>query len=348
MDNRKRLLIVLEHGRRMPSATVRALIFRDSLVAAGYEVTLVDHYSDMDRVLRGLNRVYPLFSERYIPHLAASADVVFLCKTTSPSLIRRIRAKAPKARLVLDFGDALWLKKGDGRAQLEDALRQVDIVTTDNAYTAEFIRLINPNCVVIADCPQFERFDLRRAHVAKPDDGRIMLGWVGSPSTTYNLFAVWEALERLFGKYPQLELRLLGADRKLLPPFEKVRYSLAAGYDQAAMIDAVLGMHIGLFPLQDTEACRVRGVLKATVYMSGEAVAACSPIGETSDLIDDGVNGVLCADTDDWVRKIEQLIADKWRRENIAQAGLATVRNNYTIAKSFERLRQALEGRDAA
>jgi glycosyltransferase involved in cell wall biosynthesis len=341
---RKRLLIVLAHGRTNPSATVRALIFDGRLKAAGYDVRYVDHYSDMARVFRGLNRVYPYFSERYIAQCAVESDVVFLCKVTSPSLIRRIRQSAPKARLVMDFGDALWLQKGDAARLLEEGLRLVDFVTTDNEYTAAYIRRINENCMVIPDCPQVENFDRRRAAVAKPADGRIVLGWVGSPSTTYNLFVVWEALERLFGKYPQLELRLLGADPRVLPPFEKVRYSLVGSYDQARMVDEVLGIHIGLFPLQDTEACRVRGVLKATVYMSGAAVAACSPIGENNDLIMDGVNGLLCADTDEWVGKIERLIADPALRDRLAQAGLKLAQDRFTMASSFERLHQALAG----
>ena len=343
-----RLLAVLEHGRQMPSAWVRALNFRQHFEQAGYDVTFVDHYTDLDRVLRGLNRVYPLYSEWRIPFLAAHADVVYLCKVTSLKLIARIRQRAPQARIVLDFGDALWLFDRRKAGNFETVLAAVDFVTTDNEYTAEYVRRFNPNCLVVPDCPQCEVFDQRRAHVSKTGDGRIVLGWVGSPSTTYNLFAVWEALERLFAAHPQLELRLLGADPRLLPPFEKVRYTLVKNYDQARMVDEVLRMHIGLFPLQDTEACRVRGVLKATVYMSGEAVAVCSPIGECTDLIEDGINGMLAGDTSEWIDKIGQLIGNDSARNRIAQAGLETVRRDFTLDRSFARMRQAFEGNQSA
>ncbi len=39
---------------------------------------------------------------------------------------------------------------------------------------------------------------------------KVVLGWVGSPGTAYNLFAAWEALERLFARHPGIELRLPG------------------------------------------------------------------------------------------------------------------------------------------
>jgi glycosyltransferase involved in cell wall biosynthesis len=335
------LLIVLAHGRRMPSATVRALIFLDHMAAAGYSVTILDHYSDLDRVVRGLNRIYPRFSEWRIPRVAARSDIVFLCKVVSPVLIGRIRAQAPRARIVLDFGDAMWLHSEQGPGKFGEMLGLVDAVTTDNEYTASYVRRFNLNCLVVPDCPQIESFDQRRPYLAKPDDGRVVLGWVGSPSTTYNLYAVWEALEQLFEHYPQLELRLVGADPRLLPPFEKVRFTLLKNYDQRRMIDEVLGMHIGLFPLQNTEACRVRGILKSAVYMSGGAVAACSAIGEACDLIRDGINGVLASNTADWVEKVGRLVEDAQTRESIAQAGLATVRAKYTITNSFRQLLRA-------
>jgi hypothetical protein len=102
-------------------------------------------------------------------------------------------------------------------------------------------------------------------------------------------------------------------------------------------------MDIGLFPLQDVEACRVRGVLKATVYMSGEAVAVCSPVGQCCDLIRDGLNGMLAATPEEWETKIARLITDEGLRRSIAAQGLATVRSGFTVDSSYRLLRAALQ-----
>jgi hypothetical protein len=92
-------------------------------------------------------------------------------------------------------------------------------------------------------------------------------------------------------------VRLVGTgdDPALRPPFERVRYSAVPYYDQSTMIDEVLGMDIGLFPLQDVERSRVRGVLKAAIYMCGEAAVVASPVGQTPEVISNGVNGVLAS-----------------------------------------------------
>lgn len=337
----KRLLVVLELGRHMPSGVVRALIYRDRFKNAGFSARYVDHYKGLGLTLRGFNRLYRYFSEWWITRLARRADVVYMSKINSLPFIQRLR-KATRARLVLDFGDALWVHDKSRERKFDQVLRLVDAVTTDGPQTAEYVRPVNPNCVVIPDCPQVERFDEMRSQVAKRRDGTIVIGWVGSFSTTYNLYVVWEALEKLFVRYDNLHLRLVGTNKSLLPPFEKIKFSVLPAYDQESMIREVLQMDIGLFPLQDVEASRVRGVLKAAVYMSGEAAVVCSPVGQCTDLIKDGENGMLAYSTEEWVSKLETLIRDEPLRRRIARAGLEKVRADFTIDKSFSLLRSVL------
>lgn len=337
----KRLLVILQFGRRAPSGVVRVLIYDEWFRRAGFKARYMDHYKWIGMYVRGFNRIYRLISEWRILRFARQADVVYMSKVTDRHFMERLR-RVTRARLVLDFGDALWLRDKQQGNEFARTLSLVDAVTTDNEYTARYVRQYNANCTVISDCPQVEKFDAARSGKKRRSDESITIGWVGSPSTTYNLYVVWEALEKLFEKFPHLHLRLVGADPRRLPPFEKVRYSMIRDYDQARMVEEVYGMDIGLFPLQDVEASRVRGVLKATVYMSGEVVAVCSPVGQCLDLVQDGVNGVLAGDTPEWIAKIEHLIVNPVVRKSIAAAGLQTVREQFTVAKSFERLHRVL------
>jgi glycosyltransferase involved in cell wall biosynthesis len=340
-----KLLVVLEWGRVMASGTVRGLIYETLMKNAGYDVRFVNHYPEMGLHVRGLNRVYGLLSERIIPRMAATADIIYLSKVTSLSFVKRIREAAPRARIVLDFGDAVWLKAESEAKPFNEVLQLVDAVTTDNSHTAEYVRMFNKNCTVIPDCPQVEAFDREREHKnKKASDENITIGWVGSPSTSYNLFTAWEALERISERFPKVRLRLVGTGNSTLPPFEKVKWSALPFYSQAEMINEVFGMDIGLFPLQDTEACRVRGVLKASVYMSGGAIPVCSPVGQVPDFVVDGMDGFIARDTNEWVEKIESLITDASLRMRMAEQGLKKVRNELSVEKSFMLLNKVLRG----
>lgn len=359
------MLAVLEAGDLYPSGFVRGLIYKTRLERDGFDVLFTNRAClPLARSLRSPPRWLRVlfrapFGERLIHHIyrcantlqedrvvrmAASRDVVYMSKVTSARLVRKLRERT-HARLVLDFGDALWLPRY-AIERFDEVLAQVDAVTTDNEITAAYVRRHNPNCTVIPDCPQIEWFDRVRGEVAKPPQcERFLLGWVGSRGTAYNLYVVWEALEELSQRYPYLHLRIVGTDKNDLPPFERISYSCMPSYRQADMIREILQMHVGLFPLQEVEACRVRGVLKATTYMSGGAVAVCSPVGQCRELIEDGVNGMLAGSTREWVDKIEQLITNEDLRHRIVRNALRLVRDHFTVDRSYALLRRVLEER---
>lgn len=358
---RRRILVVLEAGTAYPSGFVRGRIYEDLWRSHGYDVHYVSRlYPPLVRFLdapprwtwplmaAGLRAVLARLSvlvgrarERGIVRKARHVDAVHLVKAVSFPLVSRLR-RTSTARLVLDLVDALWLPRYQP-VRLPETLGLVDAVTTDNELTANYLRTVQPDCTIVPDPPQVEAFDLRRSEVARRTDGRLVIGWVGSAGTTYNLYVVWEALERLFVKHPHLHLRLLGADPRVLPPFEAVRWSLAPRYTQAEMIDEVLQMDIGLFPLQDVEACRVRGVLKAAVYMAGGACVVASPVGQTPDVVIPERTGLLAETAAQWEAALDRLIQQPDVRRRLAADGLQAMRAGFMIDKTFEALRQVLD-----
>jgi len=355
----RRVLIVLEAGDAYPSGFVRGLIYKDWLVDSGFQVKFVNRlFPALMRSASNHNRLFGAFlatgfgmfsrrvhdqliklKEDQILRLARNYDVVYLSKAASLRLVSRLRRET-RACLILDLVDALWLPRYN-IAGLPELLSLVDAVTTDNGLTATYIRQFTNSCFVIPDCPQVEAFDRRRREFPSAKREMVTLGWVGSTATAYNLFVIWEALELVFAKYPQLQLVLVGVgpNNKYFPPFERVRYTCVPRYTQAEMIDQIIKMDIGLFPLQQVEASEARGILKATIYMAGATAVIASPVGQICELIQDGVNGMLARTTAEWVEKLEKLILDTALRSRIAQAGLQEVREQFTVKQSFEKLR---------
>ena len=292
-----------------------------------------------------IQRIGEFIHKYYLVALSKRYDVVCLLKIQSESFVRMLKAHTD-TRVVLFFGDAIWLTSPD----FSGVVKRVDAVATDNEYTASYVNQFNSSCHIINDYPQLDEFDKHRGQVKKSDDGSLVLGWIGSPDTAYNLYEIWAPLERLFSQHPNLHLRLVGAgtDPRLIPRFERVRFSILPFYSHSEMIDEILRMDIGLFPLQNIERSRVRGILKACVYMSGGAVVVASPIGQVAHLIKDGVNGMLAGGSDEWEQKLELLVSDERRRRNIADEALRTIRANFTKKQCYDKLMVALDGQNYA
>lgn len=361
---------MLEAGDALPSGVVRGLIYKELFPKKGWDARFVNRIppswvrraqkapifsgkgKKKDGFLKGvLGAVFRLLDARVLA-AARGCDVVYMSKVRSHRLVRDL--KKTGARLVYDFGDAIWLPDRDSNRffdtdKFEEILRTVDAVTTDNEFTAAYARRFNASVTPIPDYPQTELFDRARrtASAPKRGGGKTLIGWMGSPSTAYNLFEVNDALEALFAKRSDVELRLVGCgtDRKLLPRLRGVRYTTLPVYGQADMVREVMAMDVGLFPLQDTEASRVRGILKATVYMSGGAAVVSSPVGQCRDFIRDGVNGMLADGTGEWLEKLERLADDPALRRRIAEEGLRDVREKFSLEACFDQLCAVLEGK---
>jgi glycosyltransferase involved in cell wall biosynthesis len=342
----------------MASGFVRALIYRDKLRERGVRARFVARsspsivrfqhgsaFSGLRPVIRlaaAVGRVASIVREDAILRMAHEYDVIWLTKVTSPSFISRLR-KATSARIVLDLVDAIWLGARDSD-RLSTAIQSADWVTTDNDFTAGFLGRYHAHCTVIPDPPQVECFDRRRGQVAKRQ-GRTTIGWIGSPQTLYNLYEAWSALELLFREFPGVELRLIGAgrDKRLIPPFENVRYTTIQSYTQPQMVDEALALDIGIFPLQATDASRARGVLKATVYMAGQAAVVASPVGTVGEVVRPGETGLLAHTGDDWLDALRTLVTDRVLREGLAARGLELVRREFSLERCFDKLHGVLE-----
>jgi len=362
-----RVLFVLEGAAAAPQDIVRGRLYKPLLEAQGVRVRYVRRRpmppgnlavsrSRAGREIAGsleykvVRKIWDALgtwmNEGRIVRLAARYDVVHLIKVRSLHLIRSLRAGS-HARLIYDLGDALWLPRNAwAYPNLREILSTVDAVTCDNEYGLRFARTWNRATVLWPPSAQVELFDRVRGTRPKPSEngGRIVLGWIGSPSTVFHLYAIWEALEAIFKKFATVHLRLVGVGNNpdLLPPFEHISLSARSHYSPQDMVAEVLGMDIGLFPMFDVEEARTRGLLKALIYMSGEAALVCSPRGQCVQLIQDGVNGLLADSREEWISKLSSLIVDGVLRRRLTTAALETVRSRYTLEKSFEGLRVAL------
>lgn len=358
-----RVLVVLKFAAPgSPQDQQRGQVYAPSFRAAGIEVRYVARYpiwamgraqvltrsalplssGRRSRLTSRVRQAFDSVNDRRILAAAREADVVFVVKVDSPELLRALRATT-RARVVYDLAD---VRVGDPRevATMAQMLHDVDAITVDNSIALGYARSFGKPVHLFPPLAYVERSAQLRASSRRGRDDRLVIGWIGTPSTTSNLYQVIEPLEDVARAHPAVELRLLGvpAGHELVGRFERVRATLRPAYDSERMIREVVDMDIGLFPQYDLEQAAMHGVTKALIYMGGGAAVVASPVGEVSRLIREGENGRLAVGRADWAAKIRDLATDSTLRARLADAGLRSVRETNSIERCFAQLRGAL------
>jgi len=271
--------------------------------------------------------------------------IVYLLKISSLSLVRLLRDSG--TRVVFDLTDSLWREEVGGTiwGDLDRIVAESDAVFTCNAYDTEYGARLNPRTVCLPPYADVTRFQQVRTERPSRADGVVRIGWVGSPSTLPAIKNVAAPLDRVAQRHPGIELRVVGCpDAGRLPAFPHLPVSLGpATYDQEDMIQEVLDLDIGIFPVPlDVDDYRVRGPMKAFVYMAGSVPCICHRAGECEQLIEDGRNGLLAGSPEEWETQLERLVLDPALRRTIGRAGLETVRSSYSLEAAGNRLEAAL------
>jgi glycosyltransferase involved in cell wall biosynthesis len=282
-------------------------------------------------------------NDAHIAGIAPGYDRILLVKVDSPALVRRLRSRAPAARIVYDLAD-VEPDVTSAADPVEQTLPAVDAVTVDNSVTAAFAAARHATVFPWPPLAYVERFDEIRAASRRGRDGQVVLGWVGSETTASNLAPIVASLARICAAHPNVRVRLLGVspDHPILAALDPSRLWTLPIYDASEMVHAVNDMDVGLFPLPASASAAVHGVTKGLIYMGGGAAVVASPVGDCTTLIQPGVNGMLAATAAEWQPILERLVVDADLRGRLAAAGLRTVRGENTIERCYEQLSRAL------
>jgi glycosyltransferase involved in cell wall biosynthesis len=208
-------------------------------------------------------------------------------------------------------------------------------VMAGNAYLAEYSRAFNQNVTIVPttiDTDKYVPFD--RAGNEIP-----VIGWSGSYSTVQHLDTIRRPLQEL-AKRHRFKLRVIGTREYEIDGVEIE----ALPWRAETEVEDLQRMDIGVMPLPDNQWSRGKCGLKALQYMALGVPTVCSPVGVNTEIINDGVNGLIASD-EEWIEKLSQLIIDINLRKRLGDAGRATVVDRFSarsqaplVADIFERV----------
>ncbi|MGH1367085.1 MAG: glycosyltransferase family 4 protein [Maritimibacter sp.] len=263
------------------------------------------------------------------------ADVIWLEKEALPWVPWLIeRQLMPRgAKVIADYDDAVFHnydlhKKALVRRvlgqKIDRVMQSADVVTAGNAYLAQRAEKAGARKVeVVPTVVDGAAYSVAR----RPDpDGRVRIGWIGSPST-------WRAymdpmlplLLPLARKHDAL-LRAVGA-----APMDAQAGLELIDWSEAREIELIQGMDIGVMPLDDSPWARGKCGYKLIQYMACGVPVVASPVGVNSQIVTHGVNGFLASTDVQWREAIDRLLGDAALRQRMGKAGRDTFETQYSL-----------------
>jgi glycosyltransferase involved in cell wall biosynthesis len=269
-------------------------------------------------------------------------DFIFIHREAAPigpPVFEWFIAKVLRKKIIYDFDDAIWMKDPAGEQTFISRLkwqqkvgsicRWAYKVSCGNTYLADYARQFNQNVVVN---PTTLDTDLLHNQVRNQElAGPPVIGWTGTHTTLRHLDLVWPVLERLEREGQEFVFHVISNEPPAHTGLRSLRYS---PWRKQTEIADLLQFNLGLMPLVDDPWARGKCAFKALQYMSLGMPALVSPVGMNTEVVQDGVNGFVCATDDDWYQALRQLLASQAERSRQGAAARRTIVERYSVVSN--------------
>ena len=192
-----------------------------------------------------------------------------------------------------------------------------------NQYLADYAASYNDNVKII---PTTIDTDLYQRIQHKKD--KVCIGWSGSVTTIQHFEFAIPFLTKILKKYgDKVYFKVIGDG-----DYSNEELNLKGlSWNKNTEISDLSEIDIGIMPLPNDEWAKGKCGLKGLQYMALEIATIMSPVGVNTEIIEDGKNGFIADDHEEWVEKISKLIEHPDLREEMGKEARKTVIDQYSV-----------------
>ena len=348
-----RVLLLCRYSRLGASSRVRSLQYLPFLESIGWQVKVsplfTDNYlqslysgqSSSGQVLTGYWRRIKILVR------AAGYDLVWIEKEVLPFMPALPECLLNKGgvQYVVDYDDALfhrydehryWLIRAILGGKIDSVMRNAALVIAGNEYLAERARAAGAQSIVIVPTV----VDLMHYKIVHRNrNNPLVVGWIGSPSTSHYLSVIAPVIKSLSNEY-NVRFVVVG------PGEESVRNLPveAQSWSEETEVQSIQGFDIGIMPLPDTPWERGKCGYKLIQYMACGLPVVASPVGINNQIIKHGTNGFLARDLHEWEEALRCLLNDQNLRRDMGTKGREIVEARYSLQVQAPRLERLMRG----
>ncbi len=353
LEKQKKILFIVPHRPgRSPGQRFRFEQYLDFLVHNGfsYEFSyIIDEKDDTIFYQQGRYISKFLILLRSIRKRLADIrkandyDILFIYREALMigSVYFEKQFKKSRAKIILDFDDAIWLpdvSKGNRKlrwlkrpTKTADIIHLSDMVVVGNKFLANYAKQYNTNVEIIPTTIDTDYY--QKKSIIKSTD-TICIGWTGSTTTLKHFMTAIPFLKILKNKYGDKICFRLISDVLIQQPeieIEQIYWNKSTELVDLGYCD------IGIMPLPDDEWSKGKCGFKGLQYMALEIPAVMSPVGVNIEIIKDSENGFLASTPEEWVDKLSYLIESETLRQKFGKAGRQTVLDKFSFNSQKQR-----------
>jgi glycosyltransferase involved in cell wall biosynthesis len=252
-----------------------------------------------------------------------------------PFIFERL-AFVPKVPVVVDMDDAFF-HRYDAHSnrfvrsvlgtKFASLFSRVAGCTAGNAYLKDYMSRYCDNTIIL---PTVVDTDVYKPAENPPrNDGRHVIGWLGSPTTWQNVTPVVPVILKC-----DADFHVIGANggAEIEPGITSIAWT------ETGEVPELQKMDIGIMPLIDLPFQRGKCGYKLIQYMACGIPVVASPVGVNSDIVSHGENGFLASSDAEWTEALSTLLADKVLQNEMAQKGRLIAEERYSLRSQQNRL----------
>lgn len=268
-------------------------------------------------------------------------DVIFIFREAlmlGTTFFERQFAKS-KAKVIFDFDDAIWMNQESKSSapnnnlswlknpnKTKDLIALSDLIIAGNQYLANYAKQFNDNVVIVPTTIDTTEYMPKKSEDYKRDV--VCIGWSGSKTTIDHFEEALPVLKIIKEKYgDQVTFKVIGDEE-----YENTELNIEGDtWKKDTELEDLAKIDIGIMPLPDDEWARGKCGLKGLQYMALGIPTLMSSVGVNSEIIQDGENGFLPNDDQEWVKTLSLLIESAILRQNIGENGRETVEKGFSV-----------------
>ena len=315
-DSTSKTIIYLTLPPNAPSARFRVYQYLNEIKKHGFSVTLKEIPKSTIQRIRLFNSL-------------TGYDIVFLQKRLMQSWFVKLLRKRAKA-LVYDFDDAILYRSSDAKnkhsanrkRRFSRTVGCADVVIAGNDYLKRLAQPYAKSTVVIPTGIDIDRY----LPSSKPNQV-LTIGWIGSSSSLIFLKDLIEPINKLYRQNPSFQLKVVCDD--FIEGFEcPVINKIWSEPDE---IRDIQSFDIGLLPMRDDHWTKGKCALKLLQYMSCELPSVSSNTEFVASIINDGDNGLLADDPEQWQKQLHRLLEEGELRAGLGHQARSSIIGTFDI-----------------